>query len=157
MISVFFWYNRRFFYNLAIRDGEKLPLQSNLVWWQTVTDPTNPDALEGLELTKNSILKARDQAQLNDAKFVLIIIPTREQLYFKDTILQSQLDALTQKMVAFGQQHNIPVIDLTPELRNRIDHEPFLYFRHDLHLNPRGNEIVAEYLQQHLTAMALNQ
>lgn len=156
MISAYFWYNRRFFYNLAIRDGEELPLELNSLWWQTMTDPANPTVIKGLELTKASILKARDQAQFTDAEFMIIIIPTREQLYLNDTILQSQLDALTQEMVAFGQQHNIPVVDLTPDMRNRIGQEPFLYFRHDLHLNPQGNKVVAECVQHHLTATVLN-
>jgi hypothetical protein len=152
-VSAFFWYNRRFLYNLAIRDGETIPLESNLVWWQTVTDPTIPTVIEGFNLTQAAILEARrqTQARLGEAEFAIVIIPTREQIYYTNTILQSQLDALNENLVNFCRQHDISVIDLTPAMREAVQDGSFIYFRHDIHLNPRGHEIVAELLERQLT------
>lgn len=151
-VLAFFWYNRRFFYNLAIRDGETIPLESNLVWWQTVTDPEIPTFMEGFNLTQTAILEARRQtrARLGEAEFVIVIIPTREQIYYTDTILQAQLDALNETVINFAQQHDITVIDLTPAMREAVQDGSFIYFRHDIHLNPKGHEIVAELLERYL-------
>ncbi len=151
-VLAFFWYNRYFFYNLGTRDGETMPMESNWVWWQTITNPTDPMAIEGLKLTQDAISEAKQQTQskFGDTEFVVIIVPTREQVYLNDTILQAQLDVLNAELVEFAQTQDISVIDLTPAMRAVIQDEPFLYFRHDMHLNPRGNEVVAELLEQAL-------
>jgi hypothetical protein len=149
-LGAFFWINRYLFYNLATFDPPTDPRTANLVWWLTNTDLSVPEVAEGLALTKQAMLEARQRflAQDNTARFVVVILPYREQVYAPAT-LQPQLDQLNQSLIDFCQQQNIPWIDLTPMLREQASYEPApLYFRKDIHLNARGNEIVAKLLTQ---------
>jgi hypothetical protein len=157
LVLAFFWYNRHFFYNLATETARDMSVESNLVWWETVTDLTNPDTQESIRLAQQSILEAKQQAELQGAAFVLVIFPTREQIYYANPVFQAQLDAFSQTFVEFGRQHGLSVINLTPGFRNKIDQEPFIYFKYDIHLNERGNEIAAELLKEHLLKEAMVQ
>jgi hypothetical protein len=151
LVLTFFWYNYYYFYNLATNTDKDLPLESNLVWWETVSNPANPDTVEGRKLVELSLLEAKEQVEEQGAEFIIVMFPTREQVYHHDTLLQSQLDDMNEHFVTFFEAHEVRVIDLTPKIRERIAEEPFLYFKkQDLHLNVRGNEIVAELLQEEL-------
>jgi hypothetical protein len=148
----FFWYNRYLFYNLWQADDRLIPRDSNLIWWLTYTDLTVPEVAEGFALTTTAIGQAYQQVQAMDerARFVVVIIPFREQVY-ADPALQPQLDRLNQALVEYGRRHGIPVLDLTPALRQATEGESApLYFRRDIHLTRRGNELVAELLRQNL-------
>jgi hypothetical protein len=157
ILLTFFWHNRHFIYNL-LTDKNNLPEYNNkglfrrskLIWWETVTDLTNPVTVEGINLTQKTILEAKQQTQLAGVEFVVVIIPTQEQIYYVDTVLQSQLDILNEHLVDFCRQNDIFVIDLTSGMKEKAQDEPFMYFRRDLHLNSIGNEIVAELLAQEL-------
>ena len=151
----FFWYNRYLFYNLLQADGETVPRDSNLVWWLTNTDPTVPEVAAGLSLTETSILTAYQQAQAeaDQIEFVVIIVPFREQVYANPD-LSAQLDRLNLALLDFGQQNGIKVVDLTPALRQAAAAEPApIYFRRDIHLNRRGNELVADLLRRELATV----
>lgn len=148
----FFWYNYDFFTRLAQADGELIPRDSSLVWWLTHTDLTVPELVAGLNLAEAAILTASEQLQAADAaaQFVIVILPFREQVY-ADPRLRPQLDGYNQALLEFGRQHDIMVLDLTPALREVAESQPPpLYFRNDIHLNRRGNEVVAHLLRQRL-------
>jgi hypothetical protein len=53
-----------------------------------------------------------------------------------------------ERLLRFGRERGIQVLDLTPALEGRA-HEG-LYFRHDGHWTPRGNAVAAEAIAQHL-------
>lgn len=147
-LGAFFWYNRHLFYNLATTDTTAGPRDSNLVWWRTYTDLSVPEVAEGLALTQQSILQARQRllAQDSTARFVVVILPYRELVY-APAALQPQLDQLNQALGDFCEQQNISCIDLTPALREKAQAEnASIYYRHDIHLNRRGNQEVAEFL-----------
>ncbi|MBI1882010.1 MAG: hypothetical protein HYR94_27860 [Chloroflexi bacterium] len=151
-LGAFFWYNRYLFYNLAQADGVTVPHDSNLVWWLTYTDLTIPEVTDGLTLTQQAILAARAQtlAEDSEARFVVVIFPYREQIY-TPAALQPQLDHLNQALAGFCRQQRLACIDLTPALREKAKLETYLlYFKKDIHLNARGNQIAAELLTQGL-------
>jgi hypothetical protein len=153
-IGSFFWYNRYLFYNLAQADRATVPRDSNLVWWLTYTNLDIPEVADGFALTQQAILEARRQtlAQDSQAKFVVIVLPYREQTY-APAALQPQLDHLNQTLADFCRQHDLTCIDLTVALREKAKSETKpIYFQKDIHLNARGNEIVAELLAQELKA-----
>lgn len=153
-IWAFSWYNRYLFYNLAQTDKTDVPRDSNLVWWQTYTDLNIPEVAAGFGLTQRAILEARQQtlAQDGKAKFVVVIFPYREQVY-APAALQPGLDQLNQAVADFCQQQDLVCIDLTQGLREKASRESgLIYFRKDIHLNARGNEIAAELLTQALKA-----
>lgn len=151
-LGAFFWYNRALFYNLATFDDKTVPRDSNLVWWLTYTDLTSPEAADGLALTQQAILDARQQvlAQDEKTKFVVVIFPYREQVY-ASTELQPQLDQLNQALADFCRQQDLTCLDLTSALRERAGQAgESLYFRKDIHLNQRGNEVAADILSEAL-------
>lgn len=151
-LGAFFWYNRALFYNLVTFEDKTSPRDSNLVWWLTYTDLTIPEVADGLRLTQQAILEARQQvlAQDEKSKFVVVIFPYREQIYASAS-LHPQLDQLNQTLAHFCRQNNLTCIDLTSTLRERATHEANpIYFRKDIHLNERGNEITAEFLAEDL-------
>lgn len=153
-IGAFFWYNRALFYNLVTFNNQTLPRDSNLVWWLTYTDLTIPEVADGLRLTQQAILNARQQVLAQDEKtqFIVILFPYREQVY-APTELQPQLDQLNKAMADFCRQQTLTCLDLTPTLREQADQaDEMLYFRKDIHLNPRGNEVAAEILTEALKA-----
>jgi hypothetical protein len=149
----FFWYNRYLFYNLATFDRETSPYDPNLTWLLTNTDLAVPEVAEGFALTKIAILTAHKltQEQLPEARFVIVIIPFREQAYYTQPLVQQRLDALPNALAEFCRQNDIPVIDLTPAVRARFAADPTpLYFERDIHLNVTGNELVADLLEEDL-------
>ena len=106
----------------------------------------------GFDITQNMILDASRQSysQHSDVKFVVVIIPFREQVYTNAT-LQPRFDNLNNTLISFLQKNEIAVIDLTTALREKAGTEPdLIYFTDDMHLNARGNKIVAELLGQEL-------
>lgn len=150
MTLSFFWYNRHLFSNLAEADNTAVPRDSNLTWWLTYTDLTIPEVAEGFKLTQEAILAANQQTQAKASQFVLVIVPFREQVY-APAELQPRLDHLNQALVKFGQQHNIAVLDITKSLREKAKNEAdLIYFSKDIHLNPRGNQLLAALLAQEL-------
>ena len=155
LVLMYSWYNRRLYYNLLMSDDEAIASGYKLAWWQMATDPTTSAVLEGVNLTRVALSDARQQtlAKFKDASFVVVIIPTRDQVYATDPTLQSQLDALTENLVNFARQHDISVIDLTSPLKEKAKDEPFIYFKRDVHLNPRGNAVVAELLEKELAKL----
>jgi hypothetical protein len=153
-IGAFFWYHRFLFYNLSQAGDTGAPRDSNLVWWLTYTNLAIPEVADGLALTQAAILEARQQtlAQDNEARFVVVIFPYREQVYAPPA-LQPQLDQLNQALADFCRQQSLTCLDLTLALRERASQESeAIYFRKDIHLNTRGNKIAAELLAQALKA-----
>lgn len=147
-MGAFFWYNRALFSNLAQAGESNVPRDSNLVWWLTYTDLSVPEVAAGFALTQQEVLKARQEtlAQNSAAKFVVIIFPYREQVY-APAALQPRLDQLNQALADFCRQQNLTCVDLTSALREKANQEPEpIYYRKDIHLNRRGNEIAAELL-----------
>jgi hypothetical protein len=153
-IGAFFWYNRALFSNLAQAEEANTPRDSNLVWWLTYTDLSLPEVADGFALTQQELLEARQEtlAQNKAAKFVVIIFPYREQIY-APAALQPQLDQLNQALADFCRQQSLTCVDLTPALREKANQETMpIYYRKDIHLNRRGNEIAAELLAETLKA-----
>jgi lysophospholipase L1-like esterase len=143
----FFWYNRSFFYRLSQAEKGVSP---GIAWWLANIDPAVPEVAQGLELTGATILEARRQAQAEGSQFVVVVLPFREQVY-EAPALQSQFDGPIGRLTELLQAQEVTVIDLTGEMRARAGQESQpLYFASDIHLNERGNEIVAELLAQKL-------
>ncbi|MFN8459423.1 MAG: GDSL-type esterase/lipase family protein [Anaerolineae bacterium] len=149
-LGAFFWYNRHLFANMSQVDSHTAQPDSNLVWWLTNTDREIPEVAEGLALTEAAILAAQQQVQAasSQTKFVVVMIPYREQVY-APLALQPQLDRLNRTLADFCQEYGLTCIDLTLSLRERVKQEAqSIFFQRDIHLNERGNQLVAELMHQ---------
>jgi hypothetical protein len=149
-LGAFFWYNRHLFANMSQVGSQTTQPDSNLVWWLTNTNEGIPEVAQGLALTKAAILAANQQVQTasSQTQFVVVIIPYREQVYAPPN-LQPQLDQLNHTLADFCQEQQLTCIDLTALLRERVKRETqSIYFQHDIHLNERGNQLVADLIYQ---------
>ena len=152
LVGSYIWYERYFFYHLN-SDNPTVAADPTLAWWLAYGDLSVPEVSAGLDLTQQVILKAsqQSQAQLDDAKFVVVIIPFREQIHYLDSEFQTVLDGPNEAIRKFCQENGLSVIDLTSALRESGKSESApLYFDQDSHLNQRGNEIVADHLKREL-------
>lgn len=151
----FFWYNRYFFSQLGRAGGAGAPNSPEEIWWLANTDLTIPELVEGFALTQATILAANKQTTANgsNSKFMVVILPFREQVY-GDPKLHPRFDSLNETLMDFLRQNEIAAVDLTTALREKAKRESApLYFSQDIHLNERGNRIVAELLQQQLESV----
>ena len=150
----YFWYERYFYRNLY-SNNPTISESPNLAWWLAYSDLRVPEVAEGFERTKTIILEAHKQThtELDNAEFVVVIIPFREQVLYADAKFQPVLDASNEALFDFCQQHGIPVIDTTAAVKEQIQGEAEPIFFRDSHLNERGNEVVAEILAQELNEM----
>lgn len=147
-LGAFFWYNRHLFANMSQVKSQTTQPDSNLVWWLTNTNTDFPEVAQGLVLTRAAILTASQQIQAasSQTKFVVVIIPHREQVYAAPN-LQPQLDRLNQTLADFCREQQLTCIDLTTSLREKAGQEEQpIYFQKDIHLNERGNQLVAELM-----------
>jgi hypothetical protein len=90
-----------------------------------------------------SIIKLRDLAESGDAKFLVMLIPSKEELFgVPPSAAQENLAARTKQRLATMQ---LAVLDLYPALEQRGARQAPFYSQ-DIHLNALGNRIVAEEL-----------
>ena len=148
LVLSYFWYERNFFQYLY-SSNPTIAGNTTLAWWLAYSDINIPEVREGLERNKYLILKSFQETTENtDSKFIVVIIPFREQVIYRDEEFRTIFDKGGDSIVSYCQEQNIPVIDLTPAIKEKYDAE-VLFFQ-DSHLNERGNKVVAEILSQKL-------
>ena len=99
----------------------------------------------GYNLTK-AILKEIDTvAEANNAKTMIVIIPSRTQV--KNKNCDPEINGV---LVDFGKESNIPVLDLLPEFRNHAENGEQIYFEFDCHWNANGHKLTAELIYDKL-------
>jgi hypothetical protein len=90
------------------------------------------------------------------AELVIVLIPTKEEVYasyLTDVLSQVYLDNLSegrQRMLALCATRGWRCLDATDALRAAADSGELLYHWYDLHINPRGNAIVAKLVGDYL-------
>ncbi len=121
--------------------------------------PITPDSNAvqvGEKLTKSNILEAKQIAESRGAEFVLIIFPTKDEVYWqyvKDkvkSITLEDLDYPVRVMKQFCEENNILCLDLTQPLINQSSEGRQLYFPLDGHFNENGNRVVSDIVYQFL-------
>jgi len=121
-----------------------------------VVQPTNPlfrnevFRAKALALTQKYILAIRDLTQRHGGNFYLFYIPLHEQLLRDDETKQKLYFShpantfFNEYLENMSREKNIPFLDLLPAFENFPLDE--IYFRQDIHLTPKGHQIVAEQL-----------
>jgi hypothetical protein len=107
-----------------------------------VLAPALPDDPR-LDIFSSSVDHLREVVEQSGARLVLVLIPSKSELFAVDASLTTLnlASRLKERLRATG----LPVIDLYPVLQQRgIMRAP--YFRLDGHLNEYGNQIVADEL-----------
>lgn len=103
----------------------------------------------------------RDRLQAQGRRFVLVLIPTKNQVEDDsyETFLQAtgvdpkamERFAFAEFMTGYGREKGIPVLDLTPAFREANAREPgAFFFKTDGHWSPRGHALAEERLHAFL-------
>jgi hypothetical protein len=122
-----------------------------------------PRNVEGETLSQAAILHTRDIVEKNGGKFVMILMPTKEEVYrfMISTIMdKAAIDAIAEprlRMIEFCKVNNLVCLDLLPALEANASPSAQLYFPSDPHLSAKGNEVVAAAVAQFLKEQRIAQ
>jgi putative flippase GtrA len=98
-------------------------------------------------------------AEDNGAKIVIVLIPTREQVYgFDGKSNGVRGDEVHEKLIRFLEQQKIPALDLLPAFRRYAEEAskakagdyPPLYWRRDSHGGPEADRLLGLLVARHL-------
>jgi hypothetical protein len=115
-------------------------------------DMSLPTNQYGWERSQQAIRETRAMVQQYGGSFVILLMPTKEQVYreLSEPLLGAEKLALLDEnydlMLAFCASEKLTCIDLLPVFRTYAAQGEQLYFTNDIHLNVRGNEVLAEAL-----------
>ena len=115
-------------------------------------DMTQPHNLDGWERGTAAIRAARAAVEEYDGRLVMLLMPTKEQVYrhLSEPLLGAEklavLDAPYQMMRDFCAAEGLTCLDPLLELQAHAQAGEQLYYTTDMHLNARGNEVLAQWL-----------
>jgi hypothetical protein len=113
-------------------------------------DMSQPRNLEGEKLGQQAILDTRAIVEKNGGKFVIVVMPTKEEAYRTITEPLMGKDAVDSiaaprtRLLDFCTAQHLICIDLLPALKAQADQHRQIYFPTDPHLNALGNQIAAD-------------
>ncbi|MEP7289157.1 MAG: hypothetical protein ABI947_25675 [Chloroflexota bacterium] len=125
-------------------------------------DLNQPRNQEGETLSQQAIVQTRDLVEKNGGKFVVVVMPTKEEAYRSLTEPQmgkAAIDAIAAprlNMLDLCQSQHLVCFDALPTLQTEaaIGHQ--VYFPTDPHLNDLGNRLVGEAVSEFLKTQGLN-
>ncbi len=106
--------------------------------------PGNPE----FELVMRSLEQARELANANDIPLLIVLMPTKEEVYLP--VLGGRSPSFTGTFKNVLERRNFEVIDLTPILIESAKVGPPLYFEVDGHPNAVGYEVIANVIEPFL-------
>lgn len=129
-------------------------------WIYSTRLPASEDLLHGWRLTEQLVTTLADEVAHDGAKFVLVILPSPEQIYSENWNRMIEIageagaffdaDYPARRLSDLGARESFPVFDLTatfreeaPQASVRFENE-WLYFRARGHCNDRGNRVAAD-------------
>lgn len=107
---------------------------------------------DGWLRSQQALRTAREHVDDYGGTLLIVLMPTKEQVYrdLSEPLLGADrlalLDGPYQAMLDFCAQEGLTCLDLLPVFEEYAAAGEQLYFTTDIHLNPRGNEILAETL-----------
>jgi len=101
---------------------------------QLVRNPDAPEVRRAMDLTTNELLELATLVQNRGERFGIVIFPFRFQLEGPD------LDAPQRRLLAFGAEHHIPILDTLPLLRTLPPDQTLMDVDH---FTPDGHAVVA--------------
>ncbi|HYD48466.1 MAG TPA: hypothetical protein VEB21_08970, partial [Terriglobales bacterium] len=134
------------------RDGLDLVFQP---WWlEPMTEERLQHRAHGWELMRKALLDMRATAQQFQGKLVVVLIPTKEEVYF-DTVRTAlpnheklSVDRPYTVVEEFCRQEGILCCSTTAALQDAARRGEQVYLRVSGHWNQRGNEIGAAAVRQ---------
>lgn len=115
-------------------------------------DLERPQNAEGWQLSQDAFLTAREQVEGYGGHLVIVLMPTKEQVYreLAEPLIGAErmvlLDDNYQAMLDFCAAEGLTCLDPLPMFAERAAAGEQLYYTTDIHLNPRGNAALADWL-----------
>jgi hypothetical protein len=125
----------------------KVSLRFGQEYIRQAFDLSEPRNQEGEALSYSAILQTRDLVEKNGGRFVIVVMPTKEEVYRPLTeplIGKAAVDSIATPrlhLLDFCKAQNLTCLDLLPKLQAHADEQ--LYYANDQHLNAAGNEVTA--------------
>lgn len=130
---------------ITFPDGRKVVLAPGMVSRQARrADPDHGD----FQLVMEAIEEGRRLAQENDSEFIVLLFPTKEEVY-----LPLQGEPTPKLVEPFAEElgrRGIPLLDLTPVLMREAEAVGRLFFQYDGHPDSLGNRVIARTVLEHL-------
>lgn len=117
-------------------------------------DMMQPHNLDGWARSQAAFRAAQQMVDGYGGTLLIVLMPTKEQVYREMSLpligeeKLALLDKSYQMMLDFCAAEGLTCIDLLPVFAPHVAAGEQLYYTTDIHLNPRGNEVLAEYLVQ---------
>lgn len=112
-------------------------------------DMSDPKNRIGLSLSQESILQASERLSEAGVFLLLVLVPSKEEVYrpwTEDVLGLDQIEALGEgrrQMATFCAEHGLSCLDPTPALAEPAASGKHVYWPDDSHLNDLGNQILA--------------
>jgi hypothetical protein len=106
----------------------------------------------GYEMSRTAFEEAKNLVETWGGEFVVVMIPTREEVYQSVTspIMGeseiARLESARTAMQSLCDELELRCYDLFSVFKERAENGEALYFSDDMHLNPYGNSVMAEAL-----------
>ena len=131
--------------SVRLSDGSRLQLVPGIFRRAVaLNDPTTPS----FQAVVDATLAARDLAQTNGSRFLVVLFPTKEAVYLP--LFGQPFTSLTRPLADVLKEHGVECINLVGPFRERAAQGQKLYFEIDGHPNELGNQLVAEVVGEHL-------
>jgi hypothetical protein len=112
------------------------------------------------QLHMDNLRELKQAAESHNARLLLVIIPTKEQVYeyLRPSAEGIDWEYPNRRLKEFFEKEEISFLDLLPELKTyastqpkvELDRREDLYWPHDSHLNIKGNRLTALLIGRHM-------
>jgi hypothetical protein len=123
-----------------------------------VEDDRDPRIRAGVEIAKRQITEMRERAESNSARFLVVLLPTKEYVFWPKVPDPSQHPALSTLVAMEERLHHeleasmaasgVAYVDPAAELR-RSTAQPY-FMNADGHPNPIGHRIIARTVERYM-------
>ncbi|HEX2623129.1 MAG TPA: hypothetical protein VHL11_23375 [Phototrophicaceae bacterium] len=126
---------------------------------QIAMNMSDPRVSYGISTTREALLNSRQAVESWGGKFVVFLIPVREEVY--SDLIAPKLGAdqmaiysgARETMLGLCDELQLTCYDLLPDLQTYARQGDLLYYPDDMHLNPHGNVVVEELIQKWLDGL----
>lgn len=137
-------------YEVLLENGERLGFGQP--YEPVALDMERPANQAGRDASRDSFQQAVDLTESWDGQMVVLIIPTREEVYEVVTadLLGEDLDKIKSArlaMLELCEELDLLCYDALNDLQMAAQQGESLYYYDDMHFNPNGNRILADLVQ----------
>ncbi len=143
------------------RDSRGEFLFASVEFWRPMMDLNVPRVRSSYEQTIKYIQAARDATEKAGSRFVLTLMPCKEQVYLPELVARGLVarenypafyDETYDAVLREARASGITAIDLRPALREEARRGARLYWTLDGHQTPAGHRVTAKVLEDYLAA-----